>query len=106
MFYLVFGDKNNEKSQLQYAVKQYFFNAVEGHSYQYGLIKNFAKLTSENYQKPEELDFHLKSGNKNEILYAFHVIKSKSNENFKNYFRKNIILFESFIRIKGEKKRF
>ncbi|MEE2744865.1 MAG: hypothetical protein VYD54_13205 [Bdellovibrionota bacterium] len=34
-----------EKNQFS-SLKQYFFNAVEGHSYQYGLIKNFAKLTS------------------------------------------------------------
>ena len=105
-FYLLKNNVFSFKEEGQFSsLKKYFFNTVEGHSYQHGFIKNFAKLTSKNYEIPEELDMHLKSGNKTEILYAFQVIKSKNNDNFKSYFRKNIIIFESFIRIKGEKKK-
>jgi hypothetical protein len=60
-------------------------------------------MTSDHYETPQDLDHHVDSRNKNEILYSFHIIKLKNQSVFKNYFQKNLSVFENFIKIKDSK---
>jgi ribosomal protein S18 len=91
-----------EEKNFKY-LQHFFFLKIETHPFQYNFIRKFAQMTSDHYETPQDLDHHVDSRNKNEVLYSFHIIKLKNQSVFKNYFQKNLSVFENFIKIKDSK---
>ena len=93
--------KNKSDNQYYETLKEYFFKNVSAHPLQLRLTKKFAKLTLNKVNSTKELEEHLKSGNKIEVIYTFHILRLKKDKSFKIFLKKNMHYFENFIRVKS-----
>ena len=90
-----------EKRPLNYKLlKSFFFKHISSHPLQLRLTKKFAKLTIDQVTSTGLLEKHLKSGNKMEIIYTFHILRLKKGKAYKTFLKDNMKYFEDFIRVK------
>ncbi|MBG07973.1 MAG: hypothetical protein CME68_04395 [Halobacteriovoraceae bacterium] len=99
--YLANKAKNNQNEPQYYKLlKTFFFKNASEHPIQLRLTKKFAKLTLNTVNSPKDLEKHLKSGNKLEAIYTFHILRLKKENVYKIFLKKNMNYFENFIRVK------
>ncbi len=92
---------NQKKPQYYRLLKAYFFKNASVHPIQLRLTKKFAKLTLNTINSTKDLENHLKSGNKLEAIYTFHILRLKKGKIYKKFLKKNMNYFENFIRVKS-----
>ena len=100
--YLAKKNKDTQNESPYYnMLKGYFFKNTSTHPLQLRLTKKFAQLTLSSVKSTKDLEKHLKSGNKLEVIYTFHILRLKKEETYKVFLKKNMNQFENFIRVKN-----
>ena len=100
--YLAKKNKDTQNESPYYnLLKGYFFKNTSAHPLQLRLTKKFAQLTLSSVKSTKDLEKHLKSGNKLEVIYTFHILRLKKEEAYKVFLKKNMNKFENFIRVKS-----